>query len=474
MARINKHKTVRLLFALLALALVAAACGSDDDSDTETSAEEATTEATPAEEAPTEEGTEAPTEEPTEAPTEEATEAPTEEPELTASYRGVTEDTIKIGVVLFDLDAILELGVDVGYGDQTQHVQLAIDELNAAGGILGRQVEAVYRTISPVDPVESDQACIELTEDEEVFLVVGTQRPAENVLCYTQLADTPFIGTLAGVTDSVFADSLAPLLLAQTAPERANDSIYAAMELEDAIEGGVIGLYGNEQERLDTFEQGLLDRGASEVVKTLRTAPEADQQALATEIDVVVERYRSDGVTAVVNLGNNVAFLAGFERNGYSAPVWTNGTDVLADFFGDQGATDEQLMLVRLVVPPSADDLYLAGHEATVECVDRWNTARPDEPAIPYAGEDDLSNIGVLAIACANIEIFELAATAAGPELTVESLTAGLDEVGDIDVSYVPIGSLSSSKWDANDGATIYTWDDAEGRLVAGEVIDIG
>ena len=60
--------------------------------------------------------------------------------ELTASYRGVTADSIKVGVVLFDLDAILELGVDVGYGDHTQHYQVVIDEMNAAGGILGRRI----------------------------------------------------------------------------------------------------------------------------------------------------------------------------------------------------------------------------------------------------------------------------------------------------------------------------------------------
>lgn len=450
-----------MMVALVAtVALVGASCGddqgsigADDPSPTDTVAAD---DSTPPDDEPASTTTEAPV-------------------ELTASARGVTENSIKVGIVLFDLDAILELGVDVGYGDHTQHYQVVIDEMNDSGGILGRRIEPVYELVSPVDPAAADRVCAELIEDEEVFAVLGTTRPPENVLCYTEFGETPFIGAPSGdLTDEVFDRSAVPFIYPGRVPSRTDGAIVAALELDGAIEGGVLAVHGADENRVASLAAELESRGAVRVVQSVELADEADQTALASELDRTIERFKADEVTGVVNLGDNVAFLAAFNRAGFGIPVWTASPDVLADFIYDQGATDEEIRNVRLVLSETGGDLYEAGHGPTTECVDRWNTARPDEPALANPGEDDLTNLGQVVLACAALDIFDLAATAAGADLTVESFTAALDDIGSFETAGSRAASVSSTKWDTSDSAKLFRWSDADGGLVGAEDLELG
>jgi len=447
---------------VVAAALIAASCGSDgDDAATATT----TTTAAPVE-------TSAPTDPDTPATT---TTTTTTAPVATASYRGVSATSIRVGILLFDTDAILELGVDVGYGDQTQHYQVVIDEINESGGILGRQIDPVYRLVSPVDADAADRICTEFVEDEEVFAVLGTSRPPDNVLCYTETGDTPFIGAPSGdLSDEVFERSIAPFIFPGRLPSRTDGAVLAALELDDSIVDGVIAVHGADGERVDSLAAELEARGAAKTVKTVELADEADQTALATELDRFLQVYEADEVTAMINLGDNVAVLAAFNRANYAVPVYTTSPDVLAEFIYDQGATDDELRLIRLILNETSSDLYLSDHGPTVECVDRWNAARPDEPAVPNPGEEDLNNIGVIIVACSALDVLVRASTAAGLDLTVESFTQGLDAIG----SYEPPGqrfaSLSSTKWDASDAAKLFRWSDADGEIVGAEDLDLG
>ena len=174
-----------MVIILLALALLAAACGGDDDG-RETSDETTTTEAPATTEAPeTTEApatTEVPAAEEEETPT--TTAAPTTTTEapivLTASHRGITAENIKIGVPYSDVTFI---------GWEPSHEaaliwQVAADTINSQGGVLGRMIELVTIGVSPVDAVAQEAACVELTEDEEVFVAMGVIRN-EIPLCYT-------------------------------------------------------------------------------------------------------------------------------------------------------------------------------------------------------------------------------------------------------------------------------------------------
>ena len=132
------RKVTKGFAPLVALALVAAACGGDDD---DAPAAEPTAEETADE--PTEEMSEEPTEEMSEEPTEEMTEETAEEPppepaaEI-ATDVGVTDDTIRIGLNA-DLSGIFAPPVTQIVDGQEAYWEIVNDN----GGIAGRQVELV-------------------------------------------------------------------------------------------------------------------------------------------------------------------------------------------------------------------------------------------------------------------------------------------------------------------------------------------
>ena len=120
----------------------------------------------------------------------------------TASDRGVTATTIKLGVVLLDLSAVTPLGLGLdNYELETQKkaFETYIEDVNKTGGMHGRKVVPFYDTIDPLDSNgrRSAQAvCKRLVIDEKVFAVTGF--PGAAGQCASVQYQTP---TIAGGAD---------------------------------------------------------------------------------------------------------------------------------------------------------------------------------------------------------------------------------------------------------------------------------
>ena len=187
--------TRTLISVLLALVVLAAACGSDDDSGEVASEQSSTSTSEAAEEVTEEETTTTTTTEPV--AEDESTTTTTEPAELTASWKGVTEDTIELGFILPDYDQLRELGlVDINVGDQQLTVDTLVADINSRGGILGRQISGTLETVFPLGLAEAEAACVLFTEDIGVFAVIGEfSGPAADAnVCFTDLAETIMVG----------------------------------------------------------------------------------------------------------------------------------------------------------------------------------------------------------------------------------------------------------------------------------------
>ncbi|HUC05548.1 MAG TPA: hypothetical protein VL961_09110, partial [Acidimicrobiales bacterium] len=90
--------------------------------------------------------------------------------DLTASDVGVTPTTIKVGIPVPELSNLGQLGATEG--DPQLQWEAYIDNLNAHGGILGRQVVPVFTQIDLTNADSMEQACIYLTEQADVFAVL--------------------------------------------------------------------------------------------------------------------------------------------------------------------------------------------------------------------------------------------------------------------------------------------------------------
>ena len=185
-----RRRTRSIVGLVMSGTLFVAACGDDDD-DADSTQAPATTEAAPA-------TTEAAPARPRRRPRRRPPRPPappaarehrgsSSSVELTDSYRGVTADSIKIGVLLLDLVKLKETaGVELKWGDNEAQYHEAIDTVNENGGVLGRQLDPVFVFVDPLSETGYQEACVQLTEDEQVFAVIGFVRPASAALCYTE------------------------------------------------------------------------------------------------------------------------------------------------------------------------------------------------------------------------------------------------------------------------------------------------
>ena len=86
---------------------------------------------------------------------------------------GVTDDTIRIAYIGADFGALAEAGIAPDLGDQEADVDAVVDDINAGGGIAGRQVEVDFKLIGgTAGPEEGQAACLHATQEFKSFVVM--------------------------------------------------------------------------------------------------------------------------------------------------------------------------------------------------------------------------------------------------------------------------------------------------------------
>ena len=130
-------------------------------------------------------------------------------PSATGPAPGVTDDAVRVGVTFVDEEALSASGLELQLGDNEGAYQALFDQINADGGINGRQIEAVYAPIDPTSSTPAEEACVQLTEDEDVFIVIGFFL-ADAVRCPVATHATAVVG--GSMTPELLADAEAPWL----------------------------------------------------------------------------------------------------------------------------------------------------------------------------------------------------------------------------------------------------------------------
>src|SRR6202167_4684441 len=92
------------------------------------------------------------------------------------------KDPIQIGYLPALTGPSSSTGVGINRG-----IQLAVDEINAAGGIDGRQIELITRD-TPSDPTKAVNAAAELTRGQKVSAVFGPVNSGESLAVVPLLA----------------------------------------------------------------------------------------------------------------------------------------------------------------------------------------------------------------------------------------------------------------------------------------------
>ncbi len=370
--------------------------------------------------------------------------------ELTATARGVTADTITLGVAITDVTVFAEVG------DILARYQPLVDATNAVGGINGRRVEIITEQWDILDQTAFEAACVALTEDNKVFLVLGFL-PAGwgNMFCYTDLNETIVINTAdLDQQDLEVSDGR----LITTRPYQFG-SLLAGLELlRPELEGARVVIYGASVDgRIEMAEEVLRGFGAEILEVTRQQIGGEDLIAAESEIGIHVERWRTHDPEWIINVDGAVAgVLHGLERAGQTDwNIVTPANDVATNTA--LGADLSVFSNLIATGEPGVDELAAQGLYGIPECFEIINEATGQGLGTSTEGED--AEAGTAVEVCASWDVFVALATAAGPELTPESfLQAGYD-LGQFPMTGSPSGSLTPDKpWVSNAQPALFVY----------------
>ena len=487
-------KKMRWLIAMLAvLAMIAAACGggNDDDGDADAPAPAPTAEA-PAEpepepEAPAEEPADDPEEEPEPepeapaAPEEEAPEfepAPTEEPEpeieLTATWRGVTADTITIGVTYLDIDLLKEMGMfNMTWGDQELVIHALVDDINNRGGINGRMVEVLIDKYNPIGATEAEAACLRITEDNEVFAVLyGFRGPAEVAnVCIVDQQETILVG--GTITEERLATARAPWVNEQADRNVKVQALLTLLDNEGDLQGRSIAVIASQTTapQLEAAVALMRDMGIEPVFEVATSSDVGDLIAQNQEWAPLSERIRASGADTMLLLGNPSAGIENAALNGLELDIWTTDDSGLNNL---GAAVDPESARGVITVTNMTNTQVFEDDPRFKECLDVLNAAHPDievkDPGTLEEGEADwFTN---LFGHCRYFQIFELLATAAGPDLTNDTFAQAINNAGEFSIASQPYASFGPGKYGSNDTFQLVAYDPDLGAQ--GQTVPIG
>ena len=346
---------------------------------------------------------------------------------------GVTETTIKVGFLLLDIGQLSRFGVSAPIVDPAllrEAYQAFVDDLNEAGGIHGRTIEAVYRTYELTSPDSARAACLALTEDEKVFLVVGEYTARAATLCITREHGRPFLTPgLTGLDNDAFAQSrgllfsLYPGGNAQVT-NLARD-LHNQGQLKDKKVGIVNQLSNDPTGGVGDTLEAVLDGLGHDVV--YRADFSEDNAEAASQVPVHVQQMRASGADFVVLLANTVVstqFTQSADGQGYRpAYVMTDWNSMNTDtgaqnlppsLDGTIGITHGKAYEFRAGIPEGA---------ASRACIELYNRQTGKTTA-----RDQLSYQSVI-WPCAHHGQMVNGLRVAGRDLTAASFSRGLQSV---------------------------------------------
>ncbi|MEQ8841112.1 MAG: ABC transporter substrate-binding protein [Acidimicrobiales bacterium] len=450
----------QLLALLLAFGLFASACGGDDAGSDAADVDDgasSTTEAADADESDAVDDDDA------------GDEATTTEPvELTASWSGVTEDTIRLGFTTSDLEELKSLGlVDLDRGDPNLMLDTLIADVNARGGIHGRMLEAHLELVVPLDATQGDAACVRLTEDIGVFAVLAPFTGPNTDLnpCFNSRNSTIVVG--GQPTPEQLEISNAPWISNTMFSDRRLAGVIQLME-DDGLLGDTVAVIVTGEEEpaaRDIVIPALEDLGKN-VVDVVFETNNGDILAGEAQFEVFGELFRTEGVDSVILVENTATFGATqLVRTGLDANfLVVDSAQLLGGIGALEGAVPEDL--AGIIGSGLASEQEAWELEATQDCVRVFEEANPEITIKPTSelapGESNwYENILIF---CAPLRLFELAANAAGPELTHESFLAGAESLGDIDIPGQVFASMGPDKYGAADGLRLTVFDPTVGE----------
>jgi ABC-type branched-subunit amino acid transport system substrate-binding protein len=387
--------------------------------------------------------------------------------------QGVTDTTIKVGVVLLDLSSVVPLGLGLpNYEIEIQQAayQSLFDEINANGGINGRTIEPVYEsrdTLATTGPHSDKAICLKLAKDEQVFAVIGMTYAAGE--CAATQYGLPVVTKNASL-EQYYQDSNGLLVTFDPTLERDERDWASVLVKTGVVDDHTVGMVSV----ADGSTYQLPGQAAAETLEKLghplAVVGQLDPANSIADIPALIQKMKSAGVDQVMlasDFANALRFIAIAESQHYFPQYLTSDLGSLSSngllanagdsFDGAIGFSDSNASELQNETPQQQ------------ECRENYNatTTTKDIPAGVQ------SPLGVV---CSVVDVFAHAATDAGTDLSPRSFIKALQALGTVsdDVSAVLPGAFAPGKSDYSDQLQQVVWSSAAKQYQpVGDPVDV-
>ncbi len=344
------------------------------------------------------------------------------------STPGVTPSSIKIGITYPDVAAIAKI-INVNPGNYQVAYNTLINQINAHGGINGRKITPVYAAVDPLGTAGAATACTKLTEDDQVFAVLGFFQAAD-LGCYVTAHNTPIVG--GTLTSAQAAQAKAPWFNNIISDTDLIPKEMAVFKQEGAFAGKKVAVIGTttDQAEVNLVVPALRKIKANVVETAINSVPETDVAAQTQEYNVIAQKFQASGANVVVAVGN-----AG---NGWPASLQSSQSTylprIVATDYIDLSAYVSNKLGYRQAILKNA--LTAGGYAplpvvwddpAMKSCIAKIQAAEPqaviNDPVTATAGTPVTWTAPELA--CQQMAMFTDIAKAAGKTLTVKTFGKG-------------------------------------------------
>jgi branched-chain amino acid transport system substrate-binding protein len=433
-----------LLVALLIVAMVAAACGSGTSSkarDTSTSAGGGT--------------------------------STTRGPISKTLGVGVTDKTIRIGVALINYEPIKQYTHNTN-GNQKETYQVFFDDINKNGGVGGRQLVPYYYEYTSIGSAGPLAACASLIDDKKVFATIGVLYDATGAgqLCFAKQHKSILI--THELTQAVI-DKATPghLLTIGVTPERGVSTLLSLVKKEHTLDGKTVAVLGSTNSKASiesTIEPGLKALGVKQGATGILTISGEDTTAAQSALDSLIERWKSQGVNAIVLSGNETvaAQFVGKIRKGLPGVLML--TDSAASAMHNAQSLPKPNPFEGMLTAQglTTQDNFL--QPSVQACAKTYKDALGKEVIAPDDLKADAEGNKVyvydaMELACEDLAFFKYVAEKVGPYLNNENWVQAIDNLGEIDnvIPGTTYASMHTGKYDASDDSGLAAFDQTIG-----------
>jgi len=387
---------------------------------------------------------------------------------------GVTPTEIHVGVALVDFNCIKPF-VDGLRFNQDKVYQAFVDDVNQRGGINGRKLVATYKTYCPIQSAPALAACTSLTEDSDVFAVMGTLADfsGDAQKCVTAQHKRVLLSQVVSQQEI----SQAPpglFITPEVTPERRAAIVLALLKSQHTLDGKKIAVLGEQvtEERVHkVIEPGLKALGLKLGTTAILSISGTDTTAAQSQLDSFIERWKTEDINALFMVGDQVSHTQFIQKVRAALPnlQLVGDTDAFGGYAQDENTAGvkpnpyEGALTAEGLIGAQQDQTANWKECAAIYHKETGKTVPGANNPPPLGGGKYDDTHGAVNDACEDITMFAAVATRAGKTLNDDTWQKTVNNYGSIPDMGVVYGSLHQGKYDADDTFGLAAFDSSVG-----------